>query len=428
MLLKNARQSFMIERQLARFALADVPDAPLKMVRLSLFDWMACGIAGASEPIAKILRNNALEDFGNVQSSLFGGGKAPIAQAALVNGATSHALDYDDTHFAHIGHTSVAVMPAALAVGEATGADIYAVLQAALIGAEAAVRIGLWLGRDHYQVGFHQTATSGAFGACIAAARLLDASEAQVVMALGLVSTRAAGLKAQFGTMGKPLNAGLAAQAGVEAARWAVAGMTSTAQGVQRFGEVHHGAANMDGFDGMGDLWLMDDVSHKFHACCHGLHAAIEAADKINVDAKDIDKVEVFTNIRWMTVCNLAAPKTGLEAKFSYVQVIAMHLVGMNTGAISVFNDAVVHDPAILALRARINVCADSSLSEMQARIRVTLGDGSVIEVAHDLDAPMPLDVRLQKLRLKADGLGAGGVWDVVQGNDLAALTQMMQQ
>ena len=92
--------------------------------------------------------------------------------AALVNGATSHALDYDDTHFAHVGHLSVGIYPAALAVAEETGSSASHLIEAFLVGAEAAIRVGVKLGPGHYNRGFHQTATAGAFGATIAAGRL----------------------------------------------------------------------------------------------------------------------------------------------------------------------------------------------------------------------------------------------------------------
>lgn len=90
-------------------------------MRLSLVDWLAVGIAGRNEPVARLTRAMVLDEGGAGQASLFGGGKAPLRSAALVNGAASHALDYDDTHFAHIGHPSVAVIPAALCRWQISG-------------------------------------------------------------------------------------------------------------------------------------------------------------------------------------------------------------------------------------------------------------------------------------------------------------------
>jgi 2-methylcitrate dehydratase PrpD len=99
-------------------------------------------------------------------------------------------------------------------VAEEINAPASAVLDALLIGAEASIRIGMVLGRRHYDRGFHQTATAGAFGATVAAARVMGLARDETRNALSLVATRASGLKSQFGSMGKPFNAGVAASNG----------------------------------------------------------------------------------------------------------------------------------------------------------------------------------------------------------------------
>ncbi len=385
-----------ITDDLLAFRLCTPPAAARDMMRMCALDWAVCGIAGA--------RYGGFDAFaapfrGAGPASLFGGGSADAANAALVNGTLSHALDFDDTHFDHIGHPSVAVMPAALAIGQAKGIALADVLDAALIGAEASVAVGLWLGRDHYQVGYHQTATAGAVGACVAATRLLGLSDTQARHALGLVSTMASGLKSQFGTMGKPLNAGLAARNGVEAATWAARGMTSAQDGLAGalgFGPTHHGSGH---FAPVPDQdWRMLRISHKFHACCHGLHAMLEAIAPLS--GQRPDRVDIFTHPRWMSVCNIAAPVTGLEAKFSYRLTAAMALDGRATGDIRSYDDAATQDATLLDLRDRVTVTADPSLSEMQARV---VADG--VTYVHDLDAPIPAQARLGKLLAKGTGL-----------------------
>ena len=337
--------------------------------------------------------------------------------AALVNGTISHALDYDDTHFAHIGHPSVGVIPAALAVAEAEGASGAAFQEAALIGMEAAIRFGIWLGRGHYQTGFHQTATAGAVGAAVAAGRLMRLNPQQMDIALGLVATRASGLKSQFGTMGKPFNAGLAAANGVEAALLARLGIEArigALEAPQGFGPTHHGAADESAFDGLGDSWLFETVSHKFHACCHGLHAALEAAGRIDVPADQIAAIRVATHPRWMTVCNQPAPETGLGAKFSYATVLAMAFLGHDTARLDSFSDALCADRGIRALRTKVAVTASEKLSEMQAELEVALQNGQVRQAAHDLDAPLPLAEREAKIIAKATALlGKGPAADL---------------
>jgi 2-methylcitrate dehydratase PrpD len=392
--------------RLAAFADSARPEGDaLEVLRISLLDWAAVAWAGRAEPVAALLRGQAAEEGGAAQAGLVGATlRVPARMAALVNGTTSHALDYDDTHFAHIGHPSVAVLPAALAAGELSGADGATVQAAALVGAEASIRVGVWLGRAHYQTGFHQTGTAGAFGATLAAGRVLGLDAGQMTMALGLVATRASGLKSQFGTMGKPLNAGLAAANGVEAALLAHKGLTSApaaVDGPQGFGPTHHGSGTETAFDGLGRTWLFEGVSHKFHACCHGLHAVLEAlADA--PEAQEVAAVEIATHPRWLRVCDIAAPSTGLEAKFSYRHVTAMRLSGLDTARLESFTDAVARDPRIAALRARVTVTADEGLSEMQARVRITDHAGAVRDLFHDLDAAQPLADRRARVRAKA--------------------------
>jgi len=396
---------------LAEFtAHASPSEMALAVLRLSLLDWCAVGIAGQNEPVAFLLRDQALEEAGVGQAGMIGSPvKVPARMAALVNGATSHALDFDDTHFAHIGHPSVAVIPAAFAVAQMTHASGIDFQVAALIGAEASIRFGLWLGRGHYQIGFHQTATAGAFGATVAAARLLQLDQGQIEMALGLVSTRASGLKSQFGSMGKPLNAGFAAANGVEAALLVHRGIHSNSnalEGIAGFSETHHGEGNIAAFDSIGLDWLFETISHKYHACCHGLHAMLEALGPVlPLDCSAISGVEIRTHPRWLTVCNIARPETGLEAKFSYKMAAVMRLLGHDTGQPGSFTDALCGDINLQNMRDKIKVRGDDSLSEMQSKLRITLKDGSAQGLFHDLDQPQSFAERQDRILAKAAGL-----------------------
>ncbi|MGI9391118.1 MAG: MmgE/PrpD family protein [Boseongicola sp.] len=391
---------------LANFIVTAQPTEGARAVmRQSLYDWMACGIAGASEPVSAIIRAQVLAEGGASDALLFGGGKVPARAAALANGTISHALDYDDTHFAHIGHPSVAVFPAVFASGADAGE---ACLDAALIGAEISVRIGQWLGREHYQTGFHQTATAGAFGATAAVARLRSLNEAQIEHAIGIASTKAAGLKSQFGTMGKPLNAGLAAECGVVAADLARRGFLSNPRALddpQGFGPTHNGAGDLTAFDMLGATWLMESVSHKLHACCHGLHAMIEALGSLNLTADNVAEVIISTHPRWLTVCNISDPTSGLEAKFSYRQAAAMVLRGLNTADTANFSEETATDPKLVDLRKRIIVHSDESASETEATVKVTTNAGNVLTARHDLMSEISLDEKWQKLRRKGRAL-----------------------
>lgn len=414
-----------ITPDLREFALwtGDLPGSALEMMRLSLLDWAVCGLAGKNEPVARILRGQAGADGGVGQSSVIGS-KVPIPakSAAMVNGATAHALDYDDTHFAHIGHPSVAIIPAALAVSQMTQATGAAFLEAALIGVETSVRVGVWLGRGHYQAGFHQTATAGAFGATIAATRLLGLKGDQIGHALGLVSTRASGLKSQFGTMGKPMNAGIAAFNGVEAAQLALAGMQSNPDAVAHFAHTHAGEGNRQHFDTPPQNCLIESINYKFFACCHGLHAMIEAilttGDTLDLDR--ITQVVITTNPRWRRVCNIECPQTGLEAKFSYRLCAAMALSGVELAAPDSYCDANTQNARMNALRDRVKVIFDPAISETAAQVQVHDGRGALPVVSHDLADPMPVALRQCKLMSKAQTLigpqRAADLWNAIDG------------
>lgn len=420
-----------LTRALADFATGSITTTPAArlVTSLSALDWIAVGRAGVEEPVSRILREMVLEEGGTGRAHLFGGGAAPLRGAALVNGTVSHALDYDDTHFAHIGHPSVAVFPAVLAMAEARDAAIVELLEAALVGMELSVRVGLWLGRGHYQAGFHQTATAGAFGAAAAAGRLAGLTPERMALALGLTATRAAGLKAQFGTMGKPYNAGLAASAGVEAVQLVRRGFVANPEAMEAengFGATHHGQADIDAaLNGLGQTWLFESVSHKFHACCHGLHAALEAGRDLDIGAPEIAEMRVRTHPRWMSVCNQPAPDTGLGAKFSYATVLAMQATGYDTARLDSYSEKACADPRIRDLRSRITVVADDSLTETQAVLSVLRRDGARLEASHDLDAPISLAEREDRLRRKASALigqeRADLAWGQLRGGGSAA-------
>ena len=392
-----------------------IPRAAREMARLSLFDWLTVARAGAQEPVAKILCGLVEDEAGKPAASVVGLSiKVPARAAALANGTISHALDYDDTHFAHIGHPSVAILPAALAVGEELDELGAAVLDAFVIGAEASIRIGMVLGRPHYDRGFHQTATAGAFGATVAAARVMGLTRDQTRQALSLVATRASGLKSQFGSMGKPYNAGIAASNGVEAAALARRGFVSADDGVggpQGFVDAHADQAFEDAAWAAPPpaTFLFEDLKHKLHACCHGLHAAIEALkdakDRWTIEPGEVATVSIRVNPRWLKVCDVKRPRTGLEAKFSYAMTAAMTLHGVDTAADRAYDDALCRDPRLTALAPRVEVAGDAALPDTGAVVRVELRGRRAVEAAHDLAARVARETLERGLRAKAASL-----------------------
>ena len=392
-----------------------IPASARAMARFSLFDWLVVARAGINEPVACIVRDFVLEEGGKPLASVFGTSlKVPPRAAALANGTISHALDYDDTHFAHVGHPSVGIMPAAFTVAEANDRSASEIVDAFLLGAEASCRIGMVLGRPHYEKGFHQTATAGAFGATVAAGRLLGLDRAAMRQALSLVSTRASGLKSQFGTMGKPFNAGISASNGVEAAELARRGFVSADDGiggVQGFIETHTDQPNG------AEVWanppphhfVFEDIKYKLHACCHGTHAMIEAlladARMYPTTPDDVIEVALTVNPRWLRVCDIQSPRTGLEVKFSYAFLAAMVFYGIDTSNDATYQDALCHDRRLIDFAKKVRVTGDSSVGDMDTRGGISLASQNKRDIAHDLSRRLHDSVIETGLRKKATAL-----------------------
>lgn len=423
---------------LAALAPSDVPADARRTALNSMLDTLAVMRAGREEPVAKIVRQFAMAEAGAPAATLAGSPmRVPARTAALANGTIAHALDYDDTHFGHVGHVSVAVLPAALAAGEAVQASALDVLHAFTIGAEAACRIGRHLGRRHYMAGFHQTGTSGAFGATVAAGMLLDLSPAQLRQALSIVSTRASGLKSQFGTMGKPFHAGIAASNGVEAAVLASAGFISADDGYsgpQGFLETHAGEADEEAWAAVpAERFLFADNQYKLHACCHGTHAMIEALLALQDVKADLAEgvITVRTNPRWLSVCDIKKPRTGLELKFSYAALAGAVTNGFATADPAAYTDAAATDVRFMAVAERVDVVGDDAISDTAASVSVKGPTGPVWRQSFDLSAPIDPDLLFAKITRKAETILGDGAEPIVatvmamggkDARDLAAL------
>ena len=419
-----------------------MPQDARKMARLSLFDWMVVSLAGADQPLSDIIRNFVAAEGGVEIAAVTGGSmRLPARAAALANGTISHALDYDDTHFAYIGHPSVAIFPAALAAAEEMKGSADDVIDAFLLGAEATCRIGMVLGRDHYDAGFHQTATSGAFGATVAAARLYRLDRSAIRTALGLVSSRASGLKSQFGTMGKPFNAGAAAANGIEAASLARLGFTASHDafaGPQSFLNAHH--AIHDGSKQIADWsfenFLFSSVSHKLHACCHGTHAMIEALLLLCANstflADDLREIRVEIAPRWQNVCDIKAPSTGLEIKFSYAFLAAMVLRGIDLAAYESYLDRHCNDADLVALADKVTVVGNDKIADSAARVTIYSRDDNTH--SQDFDLLTPIDPAHLSMRLQAKataiigGAAAGNLWSLIDDLENVSASDLANQ
>ena len=204
-------------------------DYDLTKANLCLLDWVSVAIAGSTEPCARILLDHALQEGGKAQAAFIGTDKRGTArQAAMFNGTAAHAHDFDDTYPAIPAHTTVPVASAVWAAAEREDRTGLEVITAVITGIEVVCRLGLALCPDHYTRGWHASATVGAIGASAACAKLHGLEGKPLLNALELAACRAAGTKAVFGSMAKPLQLGQAAALGLESADLAQRGFSSS--------------------------------------------------------------------------------------------------------------------------------------------------------------------------------------------------------
>jgi 2-methylcitrate dehydratase PrpD len=369
----------------------DLPPGLVTIARQCLLDVLGTTVAGSRTPAGRIAAGALGADGGGSCTVVGRPERLPAYAAALVNGTAGHALDFDDV-ISSVGHPTVAVAPALLAVAERTGASGRDVLTAFVAGVETQARIADAVGPEHYARGFHSTATFGSYGAAAAAGRLLGLAAGAMTAALGIAGTQAAGLKAVFGTMCKPLHAGKAASNGVLAADLAAAGFTSADDIIgdpQGFAATQSDRLDAAGLSvPFGAPWRLWDLRFKVHAACFLTHAAIDSllgmSTSDGLGASDVDRIEVAVPPGHLNVCGIVEPRTGLEGKFSLRHTAALALLAHAAGP-DLFTDERVADPAAVALRARVEVVPDPALAGPVARVTVWTVGGARLEAARDL-------------------------------------------
>ena len=400
-----------LAEQARKLRYGDIPDNIRIWARQCVLDTIGCGIAGSSDELVAILLAEMEEQGGRPTATVLGHqGKLPSASAAIVNGAAAHALDFDDVNLAMPGHPSVAILPALLALAEERGSTGAAVLTAFVAGYELQCRIGRTIAPGHYDgLGFHATATVGSFGAAAACAHLLGLDADRFATALGIAGTQAAGLKSMFGTMCKPLHAGKAAYHGLIAAKLAARGFTARTDVIecgQGFARTHSPDFNPErAFETPPNGWWISNNLFKYHASCYMTHAAIEAARKLrdrhHIAPDDIERIDLRLEESSDRICNIPAPRTGLEAKFSLRLTTAMGLAGVDTSRLSTYSETVAADPVLIMLRDKVSLDFRSGIPNTFSEIEVRLHNGERFSAQHDSGIPA-IDLRHQGERLEA--------------------------
>ncbi len=365
-----------------------------KTVQWALTDYVGVTIGGSDMPAAKLLREIQVEPGGSACSKIFGTDRRlTVAEAVLLNGTASHALDYDDVSWTTIGHPTVTVAPVIFAYGEVLGKNGRDIVTAYVAGVEVQHKIAAALMPAVSDRGWHTTSVFGAVGAAAAAAKICDLDEKTTANALGIAASMAGGVRANFGSLTKAAHAGMACQQGVTAVIWAHAGITSSDyafEGTDGYSEVFSGIkiepAQID-FAGSFDL-ERNGLVFKKYPCCSGSHTAIDSLGDVikkhQLTPADIDKIDVGVSMVGPRELICACPQNAVEAKFSMQYALAARLF-YNQLTLEEFTDDAVQNPDIQALMGRINMYVDEQYDNLgfmntsPANIQVYLRNGELI-------------------------------------------------
>lgn len=383
------------------------PEAAWASAQRAFVDIVAVAIPGAAEPVTRRVFET-VKDWGAGPSAAIGqGARLAAPWAALVNGTAAHALDFDDNFDPAKAHASAVLVPAILALAEQEGASGRACLDAYIAGLQILGRVGQGVNPAHRNRGWHATATIGAIGAAAACARLLRLDAQKAAYAVSIATSMAAGSMAQFGTMTKPVHAGLAAKSGVLAASLARSGIDA-------------GLATLDGPTAMNRLMvgldyeeLRDTLTHVEHGQnlrfetaavgapllllssglklkrfpnCGSAHRAMDglvALQEAHGFAADaIEAIHVRAPVTHFANLMYTIPKDALQAKFSLEYGLACVAVTGNC-TLADFTDAAAARPELAALYPRIHRHGvDKAEGEFPTEIEVVLKDGRSFEIA----------------------------------------------
>jgi 2-methylcitrate dehydratase PrpD len=401
------------------------------VVRQAVLDLFGVVVAGTDEVAGQLALEYARSQGAAGPAAVLGGRTrlAPAA-AALVNGTAGHALDYDDIGLG-AGHISVAIMPAVFAVAELVAADGSSLIDALVVAYEVAHRLTRMYSDTRlgpYAAGYHKPSVYSVFGAAAGSARLLGLDADATANALGIAASQAGGLRANFGTMTKPLHAGIANRTGVEAALLARSGFTASTEVLeQRFGwhdVICRGEGDLPAvLDGLGDSYAIEaGLIFKAYPCCGANHYAIDGVISLLAQAglgeADVAQVEVWIEQRNLNeVLVYPWARTPLEGKFSLAYNVAAALVD---GAVTIDTFTGSALARLAPFRKKIKVYPTADLPQDGARVRVATRDGRTIEreqlvLRGSLADPMTWDELERKFRANVRGrIDAGAASEAV--------------
>jgi 2-methylcitrate dehydratase PrpD len=413
---------------------SDLPPEVAEAARLHLLDTIGCGLAGYALGVASGARDAVLEEGTSGPATAIGvPGGLPAIDAAMYNGVTCHALDFDDTQTAAVAHVSVAVVPAALAAAQFDGVSGAELLAAIAAGNEVVLRLAA--GPLFHNVGFHPTAILGVFGATAAAARIRGLDAETTTQAFGIAGSLASGVLEHLadGSSTKRLHPGFAARSGILAARLAAHGETGPSTIIEgRFGIYNAylrrpDLPTADQLDGLGETWLTPTIAYKPYPACHFLHAAVDATVQATagqtIDPTQITEIVAYAPedvvpIVLEPLADKHDPRSEYDAKFSLPYSVASMLVRGKVDVMTYVGDAIREEKVLdVARRVRYETKDFPTFGKaFPGGVKISLQDGTVLEgeLQHQrggVENPLTADDVIAKYRSNAEiALGADDV------------------
>ena len=385
----------------ANLRFEDIPADVRQRIKLLMLDSLGCALYGAKLEWSRILQRR-LGELDTTRMCAVWGTKQRISapHAALINGTQVQGFELDDVHRQGMLHVGSVVLPALIAVTEfRQGLSGKEFLTAAVAGYEIGPRVGICMGPEHLEQGFHTGATFGVFSAAAGSARGLKLDAAKTVHALGIAGTQAAGLMAaQFGAMVKRMHSGRSSQSGLYGALLAEAGFT----GIINVFESEYGgfcttfSRSTDRFKieeltaGLGSVWQTMGIALKFYSCVASNHTTLDALRLMQEEhpfgANDVDKIVVHcTQATAVHVGWKYQPQGLTSAQLNLPYCVATLLLDGDV-FVDQFDEARVADPARMALAEKVDVredpayTAQGSKSRHLVRVEVHLKGGRKME------------------------------------------------
>lgn len=415
-----------IGEYVAKTRLDSFPQEAVEAARGAIIDCLACALAGSAEPLAQVLTEFVNSNGGGkAVSTVIGRGfQTSAPDAALINGAMSHALDYDDITRSMKGHPTAVLLPGTLALAEEQGSSGRDVLLAYMLGFEVACSVGEAMSVAYADdLGWHPTGPLGALGSAAAASRILNLDPQQTAMAISLAASQAGGLRGNFGTMTKPFHAGAACRTGVTSAKLVQSGFTAAEDVIEnRFGFMHAFSGGQ-GYDAdrvlqnLGEkCYLMESgVEIKKYPCCGSAHLALDAISGLMaeqpseqpIDASQVESIDVLVDFDPPRSLIHYRPGTALEGKFSMQYCLAAAVLDGKVG-LDTFTDGQVQRAEAQEFIPRVNMRRipgnDGKPSWVEAynQVEVHLKDGRVLSRRADrIDTGALRGVTMEEIRSK---------------------------